>query len=52
MADVSDDRWTCPDCERTTVVRGSDPDIRAALDAVRERHRTGHPNPTRHRTRR
>ena len=44
MADVSDDRWTCPTCERTTTVCGSDADIQAALEAVRQRHRKGRPN--------
>lgn len=39
---VSDDRWTCPRCERTTVVIGSQADVRAALDSVRSRHYGGH----------
>lgn len=39
---VSDDRWTCPRCGRTTVVCGSDADTRCALDAVRKRHGKGH----------
>lgn len=39
---VSEDRWTCPDCQRTTVVIGSEQDTRSALDAVRKRHGKGH----------
>lgn len=39
---VSDDRWTCSSCGRTTVVNGSDVDTRCALDAVRKRHGKGH----------
>lgn len=42
MADIADDRWTCPGCERTTIVHGSPVDVRAALDAVRKRHSKGH----------
>jgi len=51
MADVSDDRWTCPACGRTTTVCGSQLDIDAALAAVRERHRQGHPNSSKRRRR-
>lgn len=38
---VSTDRWTCPSCNRTTVVCGSEADTRCALDAVRKRHDKG-----------
>lgn len=39
---VSTDRWTCPRCQRPTVVSGSEKDVAAALDAVRARHAEGH----------
>lgn len=39
---VSDDRWTCPKCGRTTVVSGSRPDTAVALAAVRDHHECGH----------
>lgn len=42
MSAVSEDRWTCPGCGRTTVVDGSQADIRCALDAVQVRHDKGH----------
>lgn len=43
MAVISgDDRWTCPRCNRTTVVDGTEADRRCALDAVRKRHDKGH----------
>jgi hypothetical protein len=38
---VSTDRWTCPRCQRTTVVSGSEKDTVAALDGVRDRHAAG-----------
>lgn len=38
----STDRWTCPDCQRTVVVNGSQADTRAAIAAVQTRHATGH----------
>lgn len=41
MSAVSTDRWTCPRCQRTTVVSGSDRDTQAALSAVRDRHGAG-----------
>lgn len=39
---VSDDRWTCPNCHRTVVVAGTQPDVRCALDACRKRHDRAH----------
>lgn len=39
---VSDDRYTCPGCGRTTVANGTKADTRCALDAVRKRHDKGH----------
>lgn len=35
MKVTADDRWTCPECGRTTTVLGTRPDVAAALDAVR-----------------
>lgn len=43
MTMVSQDRWTCPVCLRTTVVDAlSEADTRTALNAVRDRHGKGH----------
>lgn len=45
MSAVSTDRWTCPRCQRTTVVTSTSvKDTAAALDAVRTRHGEGHVN--------
>ena len=42
MADIADDRWTCPRCSRTVVVYGSLAAIRCCLTAERDRHATAH----------
>lgn len=39
---VSNDRWSCPDCHRTVVITASEADTRAAIDAIRDRHRRAH----------
>jgi hypothetical protein len=39
---TSRDRWTCPQCQTTTVIDGSDHDTAAAIDAVRTRHYQAH----------
>ena len=40
---ISEDRWTCPDCDRTIVVRLRVA-ARAGLRAAQERHATEHAN--------
>ncbi len=48
---ISEDRWTCPDCNWTYVLSESRADARARLSAVREghaqEHATGHGAPRR-----
>jgi len=41
---ISEDRWTCPECNWTYVVRESRTDARAKLSAVRESHAKEHVN--------
>lgn len=42
MSAVTDDRWSCDYCHRVVIICASEPDARAALDAVRDRHRRLH----------
>lgn len=42
MSAVTDDRWSCPGCHRTVIITGSEHDTRAAIEAVRDRHRRMH----------
>jgi len=39
---ISDDRWTCPECERTFVVRDPFEQGRGQLAAVRATHAAEH----------
>jgi transposase-like protein len=42
MMEISDDRWTCPYCERTFTVEGSFGSARARLAAVQATHAREH----------
>lgn len=39
---VSDDRWTCPECGRTTVIAGTAADTACCISALQHRHRDAH----------
>lgn len=39
---VSTDRWTCPSCNRTVVVDGSDADVKCCIAAAQRRHGRAH----------
>jgi hypothetical protein len=39
---ISQDRWTCPTCDRTHNVGGDPEEIRAALIAVQQDHAEEH----------
>lgn len=35
-------KWSCPDCHRTVTVYASEPDTRAAIEAIQLRHSRAH----------
>jgi hypothetical protein len=35
---TSTDRWSCPDCNTTTVIDGSPEDTAVAIESVQRRH--------------
>jgi hypothetical protein len=39
---VDPSRWTCPLCDRTVTVYAAEPDQRAALATIQQRHSTAH----------
>lgn len=39
---VSSDRWSCPHCETTIVIHGSQRDTHAAIAAAQKRHGKEH----------